>query len=120
MARGVSVIAESQVEAEAQVDKAQYQVRTIKCREIDLRGLPPLASGPIPRHWVVVTEDLTPELEAERPQQDNPEEECERQVRQMYLALATDLELLVTGTQEGFDCLHVVRRFGSSNWRHVK
>jgi hypothetical protein len=98
------VIAESQVEAESKIDEGQYKVRIVKCREIDLSGLPPLASGPIPRHWVVVIEDSTPELEAERPQQDNPEEECERQVRQMYLAMATDPELLSTGIREGFDC----------------
>ncbi len=104
MARGVSVIAKSRTEAEAQVDAAQYEVRIRGCREIDLSGLPPLASGPLPTHWVVVVDDLTPELEAERPQQDDPEEECERQVRLMYLKMATDPDLLVTGTQEGFDC----------------
>jgi hypothetical protein len=104
MARGVSVIAKTKAEAEAKVDEAQYQVRIVKCREIDLSGLPPLASGPIPLHWVVVIEDLTPELAAERPQVENPEVECERSVRQMYLAMATNPDLLVTGQREGFDC----------------
>jgi hypothetical protein len=104
MARGVSVISESQAEAEAQVDEVQYKVRILRCRKIDLSGLPPLGSGPLPTHWVVVVEDLSPELEAERPQQDAPEEECERGIRLMYLQMATDPDLLVTGTQEGFDC----------------
>jgi hypothetical protein len=104
MKRGVSVVAESRSEAEAKVDEAQYKVRTVSCRELDLSGLPPLESGPLPRHWIVVVEDLTAELVAERPQQDDPEEECERGVRLMYLEMATDPELLVSGTREGFDC----------------
>lgn len=104
MARGVSVIAENRAEAEAQIDEEQHSVRVTRCREVDLSGLPPLRSGPIPRHWVVVVEDSTPELAAERPQQENPEEECERAIRQMYLTMAIDPELLVTGQREGFEC----------------
>jgi hypothetical protein len=92
MARGVSTIAETQADAEAQVDAEKYEVRILSCREIDLGGLPPLQK-PLPRHWVVVVEDLTPELAAQRPQHENPEEECERATRQMYLAMATDPEL---------------------------
>lgn len=104
MGRGVSVVADSRSEAEAKVDEAQYEVRIVSCRELDLSGLPPLESGPLPRHWIVVVEDRTAELAAQRPQQEDPEEECERGVRLMYLQMATDPELLVSGTQEGFDC----------------
>jgi hypothetical protein len=104
MARGVSTIAESQAEAEAQIETEKHEVRILSCREIDLSGLPPLQSGPLPRHWMVVVEDLTPELAAERPQQEDPEGECERNTRQLYLALATDPELLSTGSTEAFPC----------------
>jgi hypothetical protein len=78
-------------------------VRIVSCREVDLSELPPLQK-PLPRHWVVVVEDLTPELAAQRPQHDDPEEECERTTRQMYLAMATDPELLSTGSVEMFPC----------------
>jgi len=104
MGRGVWVIAGSRAEAEAQVDVAKYKVRIVRCRELDLSGLPPLASGPLPPHWVVAVEDLGRELEAERPQQVDPEGECERSVRLMYLQMATDPELLVSGTREEFTC----------------
>jgi hypothetical protein len=104
MARGGSVIAASKEEAEARIDEEQYEVRIVKCRKADLSGLPPLPSGPLPQHWIVVVEDATPELAAERPQHQDPEEECERSIRQMYLTMATDPDLLVTGRREGFDC----------------
>lgn len=104
MARGVWATAETRAQAEAQIDVSRHEVRIIGCREIDLSGLPPLRSGPLPTHWVVVVEDLSPELEAERLQQEDPEGECEREVRLMYLKMATDPELLVSGTWEKFDC----------------
>ncbi len=104
MARGVSATGATRDEAEAQVDAEKHQVRITKCREIDLSGLPPLRSGPLPRHWVIVVEDLTPELAAERPQQEDPEGECERQTRQLYLTMATDPELLSSGSVETFPC----------------
>lgn len=104
MARGVSATGATREEAEAQVEAAKHQVRITKCREIDLSGLPPLASGPLPRHWVVVVEDLTAELAAQRPQQEDPEGECERDTRQLYLTMATDPELLSSGSVEIFPC----------------
>lgn len=104
MARGVSAIGATREEVEAQVEAEKHQVRITKCREIDLSGLPPLASGPLPRHWVVVVEDLTPELAAQRSQHADPEGECERQMRQLYLTMATDPELLSSGTIETFAC----------------
>ena len=70
MARGVSATGATREEAEAQVEAEKHQVRITTCREIDLSGLLPLRSGPLPRHWVVVVEDLTPELAAQRPQQE--------------------------------------------------
>ncbi|HEX5990135.1 MAG TPA: hypothetical protein VFY75_07980 [Solirubrobacterales bacterium] len=104
MARGMWVTAETRTEAEEQIDVTKHEVRIVACRKIDLSGLPPLKSGPLPTHWVVVIEDLYAELEARRPQQDDPEGECEREVRLMYLKMATDPELLVAGTWEQLDC----------------
>jgi hypothetical protein len=104
MARGVWTTGAGRAEAEASVDAERYRVRIVGCREIDLSGLPELRSDPLPRHWVVVVEDLTPELEAERPQHSDPEAEAERAVRLNYLSLAIDPDLLVTGEIEGFPC----------------
>jgi hypothetical protein len=53
---------------------------------------------------VVVVEHSNPEEEAKLPQHDDPEEHCERATRQMYLAMATDPDLLVTGVIEQFAC----------------
>ena len=105
MARAGWVSGETQKEAEASVEAERHQVRIVSCREIDLSGLPPLPSGPLPRHWVFRVEDLTPELAAERPQHDDDSEEAiERWVRQFYLKMDTDPELLSSGTIEMFPC----------------
>jgi hypothetical protein len=105
MARVGWTSGETQEEAEASVEAERHQVRIVSCREIDLSGLPPLASGPLPRHWVFKVEDLTPELAAERPQhEDDSEEAMERWVRRFYLKMDTNPELLSSGTIEMFPC----------------
>jgi hypothetical protein len=104
MARGVWTTGASRAEAEGSVDAERHRVHIVTCREIDLSGLPDLPSGPLPRHWVVVVEDQTPELAAERPQHEDPEEEAERAVRLNYLSMAIDPELLVSGEIEEFSC----------------
>ena len=112
MARGVMVIADTQVEAEEQVLGGAPQVRVLRSREIDLSDLPPLRAGPIARHWVVVVEHRDAAEEAKLPQHDDPENHCERETRLLYLKLATDPELLVDGVIEQFPCPaceHVVR-----------
>jgi hypothetical protein len=104
MPRGVATVAETRQEAERQVLADAPHMRVLRCREIDLTGLPPLRTGPIPRHWVVVVEHLDPNEEAKLPQHDNPEAHCEREVRLAFLKLATDPKLLVTGEIEQFAC----------------
>ncbi len=98
------VVAETREEAEQQVLNEAPHVRVLRSREIDLNGLPPLRSGPLPKHWVVVVEHRDPEREGKLPQHEDPEEHCERATRQMYLAMATDPDLLVTGVTEQFTC----------------
>jgi hypothetical protein len=105
MSRAGWTSGESREEAEASVEAERHQVRIVSCRELDLSGLPPLASGPLGRHWVFVVQDLTPELEAERPQDEKGSEEgVERWVRQFYLKMATDPELVTSGVIEMFPC----------------
>jgi predicted RNA-binding Zn-ribbon protein involved in translation (DUF1610 family) len=103
MARGAMAIAETREEAEQQFLKGASQLRVLRSREIDLSGLPPLAGG-LPKHWVVVVEHSDPEEEAKLEQHEDPEEHCERATRQMYLSIATDPDLLVTGVIEQFTC----------------
>lgn len=97
-------IAETKEDAERNVLREAPTVRVLRSREIDLSGLPPLRSGPIPKHWVVVVEHSDPEVEAGLPQHDDPEEHCERQTRLLYLKLGVDPELLVSGVVEQFPC----------------
>jgi hypothetical protein len=97
-------IAETQDEAERSVVRSAPQLRVLRSREIDLSGLPPLRSGPLPRHWVVVVELEDPEVEATLPQHADPEDVCERETRLLYLKMATDPELLTTGMIEQFPC----------------
>jgi hypothetical protein len=104
MPRGVMAIADTRDEAERQVLNEASQLRVLRSREIDLSGLPPLLSGPLARHWVVVVEHADPEEESELPQHDDPETRCERETRQMYLKLAINPELLVSGVIEEFAC----------------
>jgi hypothetical protein len=105
MARGVMAIAETQAEAEHQIRAEAPQMRVLRSREIDLTGLPPLASGPVPKHWVVVVEHQDPDEEAKLVQHDDPETHCEREARLLYLKLGIDPMLLVSGNAtERFPC----------------
>jgi len=90
--------------AEEQVRKEAPEIRILRSRELDLSGLPPLAGGALSRHWVVVVEHPDPAQEAKLVQHDDPEDHCERSTRQMYLAMSTDPDLLVTGVVEQFTC----------------
>lgn len=101
MARGVAVIAETQDEAEDQILDGYPDIRVLGSREINLDGLP---GKPWPKHWAVVVEHRDPEREAELQQHEDPEEEAERSVRQDYLAISLDPELLVVGSIEQFNC----------------
>jgi hypothetical protein len=101
MARGVAVIAETQDEAEDQILDGYPDIRVLGSREINLDGLP---GKPWPKHWAVVVEHRDPEREAELQQHEDPEEETERSVRQDYLAISLDPELLVVGSIEQFNC----------------
>jgi len=97
-------IAETKEDAERQVLREAPQVRVLRSREIDMSGIPPLSSGPIRKHWVVVVEHPDPEVEAGLPQHDDPEEYCEREARLLYLKLGVDPDLLVSGVIEQFPC----------------
>jgi hypothetical protein len=97
-------IAETQDEAERSVVHSAPQLRVLRAREIDLAGIPPLRSGPLPRHWVVVVEHEDPEVEATLPQHADPEDHCERETRLLYLKMAIDPKLLATGVIEQFPC----------------
>jgi hypothetical protein len=98
------VMAETQEDAENQVRAEAPQMRVLRAREIDLSDLPPLACGPLPNHWVVVVEHRDPKEEAKLPQQDDPEDQCERETRLLYLKLAVDPDLLIEGVIEEFPC----------------
>jgi hypothetical protein len=104
MPRGVAAVAETREEAESQVLADAPNMRVLRSREIDLTGLPPLPTGPIPQHWVVVVEHPNPDEEAKLPQHEDPETHCERELRLLYLKLAVDPDLLVTGEIEKFAC----------------
>lgn len=104
MARGVMTIGETQDAAERTIVDSAPQVRVLRSREIDLSGLPPLQSGPLPRHWVVVVEHEDPEVEATLPQHEDPEGHCERETRLLYLKLAIDPDLLTSGVIEELPC----------------
>jgi predicted RNA-binding Zn-ribbon protein involved in translation (DUF1610 family) len=104
MPRGVLTIAETRDEAIAQATEGFPQFRAIDAREIDLSDLPPLATGPLPKHWVVVVEHEDPDEEAKLPQDADPLEKCARETRLRYLTMAVDPQLLVTGVREEFPC----------------
>lgn len=104
MARGVFAIAETRDEAERQVLEGGHPIRILRTRELDLAGLPIVAGQPHHKHWIVVVEMLDPAEEAKLDPPDDPEAVCEREARLMYLKLATDPELLLSGTREGFAC----------------
>ena len=104
MPRGVAAVGETRAEAERGVLEGSTQLRILRSREIDMTGLPPLATGPVPRHWVVVVEHEDPLEEAKLIQHADPEGECERETRLLYLRLALDPESLVIGEHEEFPC----------------
>lgn len=84
MPRGVLTVAETQKEAEQQVLAEAPGIQILRSREIDLSGLPPLRSGPLTEHWVVVVQHPDPDKEAKLPQHDDPEDHCERETRLLY------------------------------------
>lgn len=100
----VTAVAPSREEAEHQVLAEAPGLRVVRCRKIDFAGLPPLSSGPRPVHWVVLVEHTDPAEDAKRSSHDDPETACEREVRQLYLKMALDPEMLVTGVIEQFAC----------------
>lgn len=104
MARGVMAVADTQEDAEKQVLAGARHIRVLRSRQIDLSGLPPLRTGSLARHWVVVVEHQDADEEAKLPQHDDPENHCERETRLLYLKLAVDPELLVDGVIEEFPC----------------
>lgn len=104
MPRGVTAVAETREEAMRQATEGFAGFRAIDARQIDLDDLPPLASGPLPMHWVVVVEHEDPDEEAKLPQDSDPIGKCERETRLRYLTLSVDPRLLVTGTHEEFPC----------------
>jgi hypothetical protein len=65
MARGVTAVAETQEEAEAQVLDGNPHIRVLRSREIKFDGLP---GRPLPKHWAVVIEHRDPGQEAMLPQ----------------------------------------------------
>ena len=81
MPRGVLTVADTREEAEQQIRAEAPEVEILRSREIDLGGLPPLVSGPLPKHWVVVVQHPDPDEEAKLPQHDDPEDHCERETR---------------------------------------
>jgi hypothetical protein len=94
-------VAETQAEAEAQVLDGNPQIRVLRSREINLDGLP---GKRLPKHWAVVVEHCDPVREAGLLQHEDPEEVAERSVRQNYLAMSMDPEMLITGSIEQFPC----------------
>jgi hypothetical protein len=102
--RGVMIVADSAEEAKNQVLMEAPHVRVLRCREIDLTGLPSLAGRSLQRHWAVVVEHQDPAEEAKLPQHADPEDRCERETRLLYLKLGVDPNLLVTGVVEQFAC----------------
>lgn len=104
MARGVMVIAETEEAAQRQILDEWPEMKVLRCRELVLDDLPPLASGPLPKHWVVVVEHQDPKREATLPQHEHPEDHCERETRLTYLTMSVNPLLLATGTIERFAC----------------
>lgn len=104
MPRGVTAVAETREEAMRQATQGAAGFRAIDARQIELDDLPPLASGPLPTHWAVVVEHEDPDEEAKLPQDSDPIDKCEREMRVRYLTLSVDPQLLVTGTHEEFPC----------------
>jgi hypothetical protein len=104
MPRGLLTVAETREEAMRQATDGFGRFRAIDAREIELSDLPPLATGPVPKHWAVVVEHKDPEEEAKLPQESDPLGKCERETRLRYLTLAVDPQLLVTGIREQFPC----------------
>jgi hypothetical protein len=99
------VLGETKEEAEQQARTSAPGMRVVRSRRISLAGLPPLRTpGLLENPWVVVVEHEDPAEEAKLRQDEDPEREVERSVREMYLNLATDPDALVTGVEEGFDC----------------
>lgn len=104
MPRGVLTVADTQEEAERQVLAEAPHIQILRSREIDLAGLPPLPAGPLPGHWVVVVQHPDPEEEAKLPQHGDPEDHCEREIRLLYLSMAVDPDLVVSGVIEELLC----------------
>ena len=102
--RGVPVIADTREDALRLATEGFPGFRAVDAREIDLTGLPPLASGPIPTQWAVAVEHEDPEEEAKLPQDADPLGKAEHETRLLYLTMTVDSELLVTGVQEEFPC----------------
>jgi hypothetical protein len=100
----VNAVAPTQEAAERQVLDDAPALRVLRCRRIDFAGLPPLSSGPRPEHWVVLVEHSDPVEDAKRSVHADPETACEREVRQLYLKMALDPQMLVTGVIETFAC----------------
>lgn len=100
----VNAVALTKEDAERQVLAEAPALRVLRCRRIDFAGLPPLSTGPRPVHWVVLVEHTDPDEDARRSVHDDPETACEREVRQLYLKMALDPQMLVTGVIERFAC----------------
>jgi hypothetical protein len=100
----VNAVAPTREDAERQVIGEAPALRVVRCRRIDFTGLPPMLSGPRPEHWVVLVEHTDPAEDARRSLHDDPETACEREVRQLYLKMALDPQLLVTSVMERFAC----------------
>jgi hypothetical protein len=104
MPRGVLTVADTQEEAEQQVLADAPHIQLLRSRQVDFTGLPPLRSGPLPKHWVVVVQHPDPDEEAKLRQHDDPEDHCERETRLLYLRMAVDPDLLVSDVIEEFPC----------------
>jgi hypothetical protein len=100
----VNAVAPTREEAERQVLDEAPALRVVRCRRVDFTGIPPLSSGPWPIHWVVLVEHTDAAEDARRPTEGDPEVACEREVRQMYLKVAIDPQMLVESVIEQFAC----------------
>jgi hypothetical protein len=100
----VNAVASTRQEAERQVLGEAPELRVVRCRKIDFTGIPPMSSGPRPIHWVVLVEHNDTAEDARRSSQDHPETVCEREVRQLYLKMALDPQMLVSSVIEQFAC----------------
>ncbi len=104
MSFAVNVVAPTREEAERQILDEAPALRVMRCREVDFTGIPPLSSGPRPIHWVVLVEHTNAAEDARRSTQGDPEVACEREMRQMYLKMAIDPQMLVESVIEQFAC----------------